>query len=231
MQSLCHVSSLSELNVSNADARDVIAVPLCPSILLAALLLEDSNLRAPADRVNHAQNLGARHERRTCRDRARVLTDEKHPIEDQPVGGVVVVPVDFDERTGLDTKLTAGSLNNRKHLGSPRKTELLSIADRRPLRPGGPLASRLVDGPRFARYANQGVFLPPEWRRDAQNIGRPAGRIGSHGFETGRPWHAYKRSAGLRPLPFGVLFGTAHLGRHYQCSSVSSGENDDHAEP
>ena len=51
---------------------------------LAALLLEHADLRAARLAVDHAEHLGAGHERRAGQHFAAVLLDEQHLVEGDP---------------------------------------------------------------------------------------------------------------------------------------------------
>ena len=69
------------LNVSDAHARQQGAVSLRPTILLAALLLENADLLALVELADHAKHLGARHERGTGGDFAVVVAHEQDLVE------------------------------------------------------------------------------------------------------------------------------------------------------
>ena len=88
----------------------MIAMPFGAPILLPALLLEDSHFGTSPKRIHHAKNFGARDEGRTRGQLARVLTDEQDLVEDQPIGRVAVLSVDFDDRAGLDTMMREAEL-------------------------------------------------------------------------------------------------------------------------
>ena len=107
--------SVSDLNVSNANAREDAPVAACLAETLAALRLEDPQLRATCVTFDDADHFRVGHERCTGKDLPGIFLDEQHLIEGELRPSVARRSVDFDKGAGRHLELVATGLNDRVH--------------------------------------------------------------------------------------------------------------------
>src|SRR5215204_2265506 len=89
---------------------------LGPAHALAALLLEDADLRAARLAVDHAEHLDVGHERGAGKHFTAVFFEEQDAIDADFVASLRVDTVDLDHRARGHLDLAAATLNDCKHL-------------------------------------------------------------------------------------------------------------------
>src|SRR5262245_5987540 len=124
------MSSLrSDEDFFDSDARQGAAMALGPAHALAALLLENADLRAAGLAVDDADDPGVGDKRRASDHFAAFLLEHQHAIDADFLAGLDVDAVDGDHRARRHLHLPSAALNDCEHV------QLLTGHTGRPLRP------------------------------------------------------------------------------------------------
>src|SRR5689334_14586768 len=82
------------------------------ALALAALLLEDANLRPARFTVDDSEDFCVRHKRRSRQYLAAVLFDEQHAVDADLITGPRIDPIHVDRSAGGDLHLPPAALND-----------------------------------------------------------------------------------------------------------------------
>src|SRR6478672_11835307 len=107
---------LRKIDTCHADAGQRRAMSLGAAHALAALLLEDANLRTARLAVDHAQHPDVGDKRGAGEDFAAILLEKEDAVDAHFVARAGVEAVDFDDGPGSDLDLPPAALNDCEHL-------------------------------------------------------------------------------------------------------------------